>query len=165
MKHKLLLIYSWLIFTLTYFWPDFPFTMKVRGKLYALAMKKSGRNFQVASGAILRTLENITVGDDVYIANYVIINAGGEVIIDSQVLIGFRSCIIAGNHTLKNGSYRFGMSKTRTIQIGFGSWIGCNCSILAGAIVPASTVIGAGSTVARKLGEPGKYIGNKLERL
>lgn len=118
----------------------------------------------VASGALIRSLENISVGNDVYIANYVIINAGGNVTLGDEVMIGFRSCVIAGNHTLSNGSYRFGKSKIKPITIGVGSWIGCNCSILAGSDIPHSSVIGAGSTTTKKLEEPGIYYNGILSK-
>ncbi|MEZ9590569.1 acyltransferase [Vibrio breoganii] len=162
--HSLLLLYSWFIYLVTFFWPDIPFIMRLRGKLYSIGMNRSGNNFMVASGARLRSLENITVGNDVYIANDVIINAGGYVLLDDQVMIGFKTCIIGGNHSLLENSYRFGPSLTKPIHIGFGSWIGCNCSILAGSIIPKTTVIGAGSTVTKSLETPGIYYGTKLRR-
>lgn len=61
MKHKLLLLYSWLVRTLLFFLPDMPLVMRFRGFLYGLGMAKSGKNIQVTHDAILRDLENISM--------------------------------------------------------------------------------------------------------
>ena len=48
MKHRLLLLYSWLVKTVLFFFPDVPLIMRFRGFLYGLGMPSCGSNFQVA---------------------------------------------------------------------------------------------------------------------
>ena len=86
MKHKLLLLYAWFIQSLLFFMPDYPLLMRFRGFLYGLGMKSCGRNFQVAHSAIINTLEGLSVGDNVYVANYSVILSKG-VDIGDNVLI------------------------------------------------------------------------------
>lgn len=62
MKHKFLLIYSWFVRTILFFLPDMPLVMRLRGFLYGLGMAKSGKNIQVTHDAILRDLENMSMG-------------------------------------------------------------------------------------------------------
>ncbi|MEZ9511771.1 acyltransferase [Vibrio breoganii] len=142
-----------------YFFPDQPFIMRVRGRLYGLLMQGHGSNFQVSSNVILRTLENIRVGDHVYLAPGVIINAGDKVFVDDEVMIGFNSIIAASNHTIFRGSYRFGCSTSKPIELLYGSWVGANCTILSGSVLPKSSVLGAGSVLNSKNVEEGLYVG------
>ena len=63
MKHRLLLLYSWLIKTMLFFFPDIPLIMRFRGFLYSLGMPSCGSNFQVAHNVTLNSIEGLTVGN------------------------------------------------------------------------------------------------------
>lgn len=160
MKHKLLLLYSWFVKSTLYFVPDIDFTMRFRGFMYGLGMKKCGSNFQVSNNVIIKELENITVGNDVFIGNNSIIMGSGEIVIESEVLIGPNCTIISGNHSFKNGSYRFGevVIKGRII-ISFGSWISANCVVASGASLPKGSVLGANSFLNKCFHDAGAIYG------
>lgn len=147
MKHKFLLLYSWFVRTLLFFLPDQPLIMRFRGWMYGLGMKNRGRNFQVSANVIIKGLENFLVGDDCYLAPGVVINAIRDIEFDGQVMIGFNSVLVSGNHSKTNGSYRFGKSKTAPIYVGFGSWVAANCTVVAGASIGSGVVIGANSFI------------------
>lgn len=155
MKHKLLLIYTWIIKTLLCFLPDIPQIMRFRGWLYSFGLKKCGRNFQVAHNVILNTLESISVGDNVYIAMTTIFLGGGDVEIGDNVMVGPGCLVTAGNHTFLNGSYRYGPSKMEKIKIGKNSWIGGHCVILPGTNFPESSIAAANSVLTKKLKDRG----------
>lgn len=159
MYHKLSLVYSWFVWLVTFFLPDTALIMRFRGRLYSVLMKGTCRNFQVSNGARLYGLQNINVGDDVYIATNVVINAGAEINLGSQVMLGIGAILVSGNHTSHEGSYRFGKMSRAPISIGFGSWIGANVTIVAGSEVPKGTLIGANSLVTKKLEVSGVYGG------
>ncbi|MEI8668064.1 hypothetical protein P4S65_06965 [Pseudoalteromonas sp. B131b] len=126
-------------------------------------MEEVGRNFQVSANAIIRSLEKISVGHDVYIAPNSIISAGGGVVLESEVMLGFGSIIVAGNHTCVGGSYRFGPSELKKVHISFGTWIGANCTIVAGASIPGGCLIAANSVVVKPIKVSGIYGGsNKI---
>ncbi|HDZ9263880.1 TPA: acyltransferase, partial [Vibrio cholerae] len=159
MKKKLLLLYSWFVWSLTFFLPDIPFIMRLRGGFYSICMKGCGRNLQVSAGVKIYGLERLSIGSDVYIATNVVINAGADIEICNEVLIGIGSIIVSGNHTLLNGSYRFGKPKREKIFIGSGSWIAGNVTIAAGANIPDGTLIAANSFVSSVLDSSGIYGG------
>jgi acetyltransferase-like isoleucine patch superfamily enzyme len=159
MKHKLILLYSWLIRLLLIWLPDQPIIMRGRGLLYGLFMKNSGTNFQVSSSSILRTLEKISVGNDVYLAPNTIVSAGGGVTLGNEVMLGFASVIVSGNHTCVGGSYRFGPSELKSVKVSFGTWIGANCTIVGGAHIPMGCLIAANSVVVNKIENSGIYGG------
>ena len=150
MKHKLLLIYAWFVRTLLFFFPDIPLLMRFRGFLYGLAMKRCGRNFQVAHSAIINGVDCCNVGRDVYIANSCNFILNGSLTVGDEVIFGPGVLLSTGNHQFDGSSYRFSASKKQNVTIGSGSWIGGNSSVLGGALIPDRSIIAAGSVVTKK---------------
>lgn len=157
--HKFFLLYSWFVWFVTFFIPDMAITMRFRGWLYFLPFNKTGKNIQVANSARLIGLENIKIGSDIYIASGVVINARGKVIIGNEVMIGHETVVVAGNHTKKNGSFRFGISEPGDISVGFGSWISGNCTVTANSIIGEGVLVGANSLVRGELINNSFYAG------
>lgn len=112
---------------------------------------------------------------DVIIGEASTINSGCVLYSGNGISIG-RACAIAANCTFApvNHEYRrrdlpiceqrFGPSKGG-IVIGDDVWIGANCVLLDGAIIPDGCVIGAGSLVRQKLDAYCVYAGNPLVKL
>jgi acetyltransferase-like isoleucine patch superfamily enzyme len=152
--HKLLLLYSWFVRTITFFFPDTHILMRFRGWLYSLGLRSHGRNFQVAHSTILLTLERISVGHNVYIAHNCVLIGRGDIILEDEVAIGQGVVISSSNRTKSNGSFRFGSSKLGTVFVGRGSWIGANCTLVAGSYLPCGSILGAGALLNRNFGTP-----------
>lgn len=161
MKHKLLLLYAWLVRTLLFFLPDVPLLMRFRGLLYGLAMKKCGRNLQVAHSVIINGVDLCAVGKDVYLANSCNLILNGTLSIGDEVIFGPGVLVSTGDHQFDGKSYRFPDSKKQNVTIGDGCWIGGNSSILGGADIPAKSIVAAGSVVTKKScdGTMGLYAG------
>jgi len=170
MKHKFLLLYAWWIRTVLLLFPDIPFVMRFRGFLYSFGMPTSGKNFQVSANVIIKNLENFHVGKDVYLAPFVVVNAIDDIVLENEVMIGFSSILVSGNHTRIDGSFRYGKSQTSPVNIGYGSWVGANCTIVAGGNLPLGSLLAANSVISKPLrtenaiygGVPAKLI-SKLE--
>lgn len=145
MSNKLSIIYAWAVRSLLFFLPDAPAIMRFRGWLYGFMMKNRGGNFQVAHNVVLNSLNSISVGDDVYIANNCVFIANGEIDIADEVIFGPGNVIAAGNHVYLNGSYRFSPSTPKDVSIGKGAWVAANCTIVGGAAVPDRSIVAAGS--------------------
>lgn len=166
MRHKFILIYSWFVRVILILVPDFPLTMRIRGALYGLVMKKCGSNFQVANNVILKGIHNFSIGNNVFFGNNCIIMGSGNLRIEDEVMIAPNTVIVTGNHTSVDGSFRFGAIKIGEIMIQKGSWVGANCSIAIGAILPAGCVLGANSFLNKPFyeenslyaGAPARYI-------
>lgn len=166
MKNKLALIYSWLVRTLLFFFPDIPFIMKFRGFLYSFAMKRCGKDFQVTHDAILRGLQNFSIGNNVFVGNHSVILGSGKITIEDQVLIAPNCIVICGVHTKMNKSFRYGPIKTGDVFIGKGSWIAANSTITMNSYLPPGSVLGANSYLNKKFdkmnslyaGSPAKLI-------
>jgi len=164
LKHKLLLFYSWTIRLLTSLLPESSFSSRLRGFLYSFGINECGKNFQVSSGVILQNLENLSIGNNVYFAPGVVINAIDKIIFEDEVMLGFNVVVVSGDHSKKDGSYRYGKSKTDKIYFKFGSWVGANSVILKGAVVGKGTVIGANSVLKKLTEEESIYFGNPIKK-
>ena len=165
MKHKLLLLYAWLIWLVTFFLPDIPFIMRFRGFLYGIAMKRCGENLQVSSSVIFKNLENCSFGRDVYLAPNVVINAISAVTLEDEVMIGFNSVLVSGNHSVFNNSYRFGASIKTPIFIGKGTWVGANCTLTAGASLLECNILAANSVLSKPVVGSSKVFGGVPAKL
>ena len=166
MKHNILLIYSWFIRSLFFFLPDVPIFMRFRGWLYGIGMQKNGRDFQVTHDSIIKGLENISVGNNVFIGNHSILFGSGKTIIGSEVMFGPHVVVVSGNHTFDGESFRYGKEDTGVIIIENGTWIGANSTIVSGTHLPKFSVLGANSFACEKYdeekslfaGSPAKFI-------
>lgn len=121
--------------------------MRVRGYLYGLGMKSCGKDFQVAHNTILNSLELFSIGDHVFVANSCIFIGNGEITIGDEVLFGPNVVISSGNHVFDSKSFRFAQSSKAKVQIGKYSWVGANSTIVAGAILPDSSILAANSAL------------------
>ncbi|MGI2216182.1 acyltransferase [Shewanella baltica] len=159
MKHKFCLLYTWFVRTFLILLPDQPLIMRFRGWCYSQVMPQCGRDFQVSASTLLRNLENISVGNHVYLAPNVIINAIAMVKLGNEVMVGFNSVIVSGNHTRIEMSYRFGKSKVNDILIGSGTWVAANCTVIAGAIIGDGCLVAANSAISGDCSSHGIYAG------
>ncbi|MDE5629136.1 MAG: acyltransferase [Muribaculaceae bacterium] len=159
MKSKFLLLYSWLIRSAMFFFPDIPQISRIRGYLYGLGMKRCGKNLIVQHDAILRNLENMEFGNDIRISNHVTLWGSGSLIIDDYVIIGPHTTIVTGNHSLGNGSFRNGTGVHGTIHLKSGCWVTANCTVCFGAVLPERSVLGANSMMNKAFDEPESIYG------
>lgn len=159
MRHYFLLLISWFLRVTTIWLPESSIIARVRGFLYGVFMPQCGKNFQVSGDVRIINLENFSVGDDVYLAPGVIINAITSIRLNSEAMIGFNCVLVSGNHTFSGKSYRFGKSSSRPIIIGAGTWVSANCTIVPGAEIGPGSLIAANSVVVGILPPFGKYGG------
>lgn len=170
MKHKLLLLYSWLVRTVLIWLPDVPFIMRFRGWLFGLGMRSCGKNFQVAHDANIKGLEEMSVGANCYVANNSIILGSGMIVFEGEVQVGPNCVLTSGNHISINGSYYNRKRDVGSICLCKGSWVAANCTLAKGALLPSNSVLAANSFLGTKLSEsnsvyggvPAKYIKSNL---
>lgn len=165
MKHKLLLLYAWGIRTLLFFFPDIPLFMRFRGFCYGLGMSKCGKNFQVTHDVIIKDLQGIRIGDNVFIGNGTVAMGSGTIVIEDEVLIAPHCILISGNHVFENGSFRSKKSDTGKIHIGLGSWVAGNCTIARNSCLPAFSILSANSFLNRTFKEERTLYGGVPARI
>lgn len=150
-KSLLSLVYSHYVRFFLCFLPDSPRTMRFRGLLYSFAMKNCGRDFQVSSTAVLRGLERIECGDNVYIGPNSYVMAREAICIGSEVLIAMNVVIVDGNHgkNEQTNSYRYKRGSVGKITIGKGAWLAANSVVTAGAIIDEGALVKPCTVVRR----------------
>lgn len=165
MKHKFVLVISFYIGVITSILPDFPMLMRLRGLLYSLFMVSSGENFQVSRGVSFKGLEQLAVGNNVYIApNCKFILRDGCNLGD-DIMIGPNCVIVDGNHGFDGSSYRYNHGKSGLITIESGCWLGANVVVTQSARIGRATVVGANSVVSGNLKPESVYVARKAELL
>ncbi|WP_260483855.1 acyltransferase [Sphingomicrobium flavum] len=121
---------------------------------------KIGRRVIFYSGVRIFPGQDLVIGDDVNISKGCQVYTKGGVTIGDRTMIGFNTIILAGNHHVPPGRQRmFGKGFDRSpVTIGPDVWIGCNCSILAGATIGEGAIVAAGSVVSKNV-EPFTIVG------
>lgn len=150
MKHKFLLIYSWLIRVLTSWFPDTPMLMRFRGSLYFIFSKNNYTNVQVAHSVVIVGIENVEMQSNTYIANGCKIISNGRIILGENTIIGPNTSLVSSKHLWSENSYRFAKSIPTEILIENGCWIGANCVCLGGALLPKGSILAAGGVLNQK---------------
>lgn len=149
-KFYRLLRYDWPMHFALFFtnWlPDNVVLMRFRGWLISPFFGKCGKNLRVGRYNVFYESYNMQIGNDVYIAYGNWFNASATITIEDEVLFGPKSIIVASNHGRKDGSFRYGPSTVTPIKVGFGSWVGGNCAVLAGTTIGNGSVIAANTVV------------------
>jgi len=138
--------------------PDNLIGNKIRGKVYGLFLKGSGRNLQISRSVHILYPRNLVVGNNVFIGFNSWINAQGGVALDDEVMLGPFTAVSSSNHTRVNGSYRFGEHSLKSINIGKGVWVAAHCTVLAGAKIHKGVLVAAGCIVTGELIADALYV-------
>lgn len=123
----------------------------LRGKFGSIEINK---NCEISSGAVIKTYGgNVTLNQNVFLGEYVIIYGHGGITIGDNTLIAMQTCIVSSNHLIP-GTDELIRSKGDVllpVNIGSDVWIGAGCKILGGITIGNGCVIGAGSVVNKDL--------------
>lgn len=145
--------------------PDNVIFLRLRGYLASFFLRGSSKNLRIGRNITFYNPEKIYIGNNVYIAQGNWFCAGETIKIEDEVLFGPNSIIVSTNHSRKNGSFRYGPSKDKKIIFKKGSWIGGNCSILAGSEIGKGTVVSASSVTYSSIPDNSKFINGQIHIL
>lgn len=134
-----------------------------RGRFAGPRLAACGANLKIASRVNIYNPARLSCGNNVYIGYNTYIG-GGDVRLSDEVIIGPFCCIVAGNHTMKDGSYRFGPYDYGTIEIGRGTWLGAHVTITSNVKIGAGCLIAAGSVVTHDVPD-GAVVGGVPARI
>jgi len=156
--------------------PDLPFLhfflyFKVTMKpLCRIKFKSFGKNAEIRPFSFFSGCKKISIGARTVIrpgsfiyASTNVNEAGSEIFIENDVLIGNGCHIYASNHVFADTSIpisKQGYKNYPNIRISSGVWIGSNVIILPGVSIGKNSVIGAGSVVTKSVPANSLYAGN-----
>ena len=161
--------------------PDIPWShwrLHFKSTMTALATRKFrqfGASAEFRPGAYAVTCSKIELGKRVVIRPGTMLfadpeNAGGDILIEDDVMLGSGVHIYVANHNFSDPNQTIidqGHMPSKTVILRRGCWIGANTIILAGVEIGTNSVIGAGSVVTKSIpsgmlavGNPAKCIRN-----
>ena len=132
--------------------PNNNYSTKIRGFIVKPLFKKCGKNFRIAPGVRILKIENISIGNDVYIAHNVWINAVGKLNLEDEVIISPNCVIDTSKHVYENGKIT-NKSYFEKISIGKGTWIAANTTIKYGIQIGNGCIVSANSCVTKSFGD------------
>lgn len=150
--HFVLLFTNWL--------PDNVVFLRLRGWLTSPFFGKCGKDLRLGRGIVFYNASRIQIGSHVYIAKGCWFSAGDPIKISDEVMFGPNVVVASSNHTMENGSFRYGKATGAAIVIGKGSWIGANCTITSGTIICEGVLVGANSVAKGQFAARSFYAGN-----
>ncbi len=146
----------WLVRSLLFAcWFPIPSGIKV------LALRLFGS--KIGKGVVIRSRVNITfpwrltIGDDVWIGDEVLILSLAPVTIGSNVCISQRAFLCTGSHKFRSENFDL---ETKPISVGEGSWIAANVFVGPGVTLGRGTLCSVGAVVLRSCGPDQVLVGN-----
>lgn len=149
--------------------PNHSFSNLLRGYFYSFFLKKCGKKFRVAKGVLINCKEKVIVGNDIYIAHDVWMNAAGGITLEDNVIISPKVVIATTKHAYENGSVMLKNGGIAPVVIKKGTWIASNVTITMGVTIGNGCIIAANSAISKDItdyklvgGVPGKVIKDLL---
>ena len=78
-------------------------------------------------------------------------NAVAGIVLEDEAQVGPYAVLITGDHTLVEGSYRFGPRKLAPIRVGNGAWIAAHATVTKGVRVGRGALLAANSVATREI--------------
>lgn len=128
----------------------------------ALLPYKNGSNVTIWDHTHIDSPSKLTVGNNVSINRYGILNAGGEIEIGNDVLIGPRVTIYSQNHNFKDTSVLIRNQGYTTVKVIIKDnvWIAANVTILPGVTIEENCVVAANTLVNKSIAKNSLVAGN-----
>ncbi|MBV9266498.1 MAG: acyltransferase [Acidobacteriaceae bacterium] len=91
------------------------------------------------------------VGRDVFIGVGAWLHAAGGITLEDGVQLGPYVALVTGDHTMKDGSYRYGASKRAPIRLCSGSWVGAHATLTKGVTLGRGSLVAANAVVTTSI--------------
>ena len=119
------------------------------------ALAHLGTNTYICDDASLCCLENISLGDHVWIGHQCFVDGFGGISIGSGTIVGNKTEIISANHNFKGEDmWEVPYDKRfikKPVVIGENVWLGMRALVLPGVEIGEGAIIGAGSVVTKNV--------------
>lgn len=133
-----------------------PMTDEYMDVLHALFEGRIGEGSFVAAPLAGAALDQVTIGDHVYVNTNALMMARGGITIENDVQIAANVQLISNNHDV----YDRQILTCKPVHIKEGAWIGAGATILPGVSVGRYAVVGAMSVVTKDIPDFAVVVGS-----
>lgn len=148
----------------TNFLPDNVVFIRLRGRLATPFFVKCDKRLGIGRNVCIYNPSTIEIGSDVYIAYGCWLS--GPLKIESEVLFGPYCVVAPGNHTRKDGSFRFAENTIGSIRIEKGAWMGAHSLIVGdNSVLGKGSVLAANSTLVDISENDAVYAGSPAKKI
>ena len=125
---------------------------------------KIGKNVVICKNCKFDNPQKLVIGDNVYIGNNFYSNCIGGLTISSGTIISYNCTIMTYNHDYKEELFMpYGLSNIyKEVIIKERVWIGINVNIAGGVVIEENSVIGMGTTVAKRITAGSIFAGGRI---
>lgn len=123
-----------------------------------------GKNVVICKNCKFDNPQKLVIGDNVYIGNNFYSNCIGGLTISSGTIISYNCTIMTYNHDYKEDLFMpYGLSNIyKEVIIKEHVWIGINVNIAGGVVIEENSVIGMGTTVAKRIIAGSIFAGGRI---
>jgi len=118
---------------------------------------KIGKNVLIRQSASITYPWKVSIGDNSWIGDDVVLYSLGEIIIGSNSVVSQRSYLCAGDHDYLKDDFPI---RSKTIIIGDGAWLAADVFVAPGITISNNVVVGARSSVFKDLPQGMVCLGN-----
>ncbi len=124
--------------------------------------KNIGDNLYIARFVILKNIGSLSIGDNVSFHEYCYIDSLGGLDIGDNVSIAHSTSILTFEHGYEDTTQpiKYNSLIKKPVLIGDDVWIGCSVKILSGSTIENRVIVGAGSLVKGHLDSNKIYVGS-----
>jgi len=127
----------------------------VRVRLLRFAGVRIGKDSKFIGYQVMLDLQNVVIGDGVFVSSECVFEAGGGITIGDSAMIGPRVVFLTINH--------FGKDNKEIVRLPITVepfvWIGANSTICPGVTIGHHAVVGAGAVVTKDVAAHARVVG------
>lgn len=139
---------------------------RLRSLFLRQLLKRCGTSPTIHPHVVLRSLSNISIGDNVELGTGTRIEAEGQVLLGNNVVLAADVLVLTRNPSRANG-VRSGNGGSFLAPVAFedDTWVGARATILPGVTVARGCLVAAGAVVAKSTQPYGVYGGVPAKRI
>ena len=147
----------WMLVKCAFFLSSWPWPNSLRIALLRAFGGRVGERVVIRSRVNITFPWRLTLGDDIWIGEEVLILSLAPVLIESDVCLSQRAFLCTGSHAFRKDTFDL---VTRPVTIRSGSWLAAGAFIAPGVEIGSGSVVSAGAVVFESVPQSSLVRGN-----
>ena len=119
-----------------------------------------GSDVTVHGGVYVTRPSNLRIGTGTFVNRNCYLDLEGVLTLGRNVTVGHGATFVTTHHELGTADHRCGASWGVPIDVGDGSWLGANVTILPGVVVGRGAIVGANALVVTDVPDNALVVGS-----